>query len=139
MLSQEMGCSQKQDCENAAIKRWLNKNPQKKYDFPVTPLGDDLYSRQLICKLALEKDYNFIFVCLSTSHKTLYEWLDFLFHSALELANSVYQKIRPTLVSRRSFFNDIRALLKYFWFETWSDLFNFMLDDNLSKPATNSS
>ena len=56
--------------------------------------------------------------------------LAFLFHSALELANSVYQKIRATLVSRRSFFNDIRALLKYLYFESWSDLFTFMLTRN---------
>ena len=33
----------KQDCENAAVKRWLNKNPQKKYGNRVTLLGDDLY------------------------------------------------------------------------------------------------
>ncbi len=68
----------KQDCENAAVKRWLKKNPQKKYGHPVTLLGDDLYSHQPICELALERGYNFIFVCLKTSHQTLYEWLEFL-------------------------------------------------------------
>jgi hypothetical protein len=31
-----------------------------------------------MCKTALEQGSNFIFVCLETSHKTLYEWLDFL-------------------------------------------------------------
>ena len=36
---------QKQDCENAAVKRWLNKNPKNKYGYAVTLLGDDLYSR----------------------------------------------------------------------------------------------
>ncbi|MBO3459298.1 ISNCY family transposase [Aetokthonos hydrillicola CCALA 1050] len=70
--------SEKQDCENAAVKRWLNKNPQSRYAYPVTLLGDDLYSHEPICKLALEQGYNFIFVCLETSHKTLYEWLEFL-------------------------------------------------------------
>jgi len=65
-------------CENAAVKRWLNKNHQSRYAYPVTLLGDDLYSHEPICKLALEQGYNFIFVCLETSHKTLYEWLDFL-------------------------------------------------------------
>ncbi|MBD2248676.1 ISNCY family transposase [Nostoc sp. FACHB-888] len=69
---------QKQDCENAAVKRWLNKNHQNKYGYPVTLLGDDLYSRQPLCKLLLKQGYNFIFVCLETSHKTLYEWLEFL-------------------------------------------------------------
>ncbi len=28
--------------------------------------------------MALKQGYNFIFVCLQTSHKTLYEWLEFL-------------------------------------------------------------
>lgn len=65
--------------------------------------------------------------------------LAFLFHSVLKLANSTYQRLRQLKVSRRSFFNDIRALLKYFWFETWSDLLNFMLDDDSDKPKTNSS
>ncbi len=69
---------QKQDCENAAVKRWLNKNHQKKYGYPITLLGDDLYSHQPICELSLKQGYNFIFVCLETSHKTLYEWLEFL-------------------------------------------------------------
>jgi hypothetical protein len=254
----------KQDCENAAVKRWLKNNHQKQYEHPVTLLGDDLYSREPICKLALSQNYNFIFVCRDTSHKTLYEWLEFLernhevktkvtkewtgrknliyhyrytntvplkdgddslqvnwcevtvinqktqeityqnswitnhklhddnvsqivkagrtrwkienesnnilknhgynlehnfghgqknlceillslnllaflFHSVLNLANSTYQRLRQVLGSRRSFFNDIRALLKYFWFETWSDLLNFMLDDDSGKSQTNSS
>ena len=254
----------KQDCENAAVKRWLNKNQQKQYDNPVTLLGDDLYSRQPIGELALEKDYNFIFVCRETSHKTLYEWLEFLdksgevktlekkewngrkeliyryrytnkiplkdgenslqvnwckltvinqktqeityqnswitnhqingknvpqivkagrsrwkienesnnvlknhgynlehnfghgqnnlcemllslnllaflFHSVLDLANSTYKKVRDLLVSRRSFFNDIRTLLKYFWFATWQDLLNFILTDNVPDSTSNSS
>ncbi len=256
--------SLKQDCENAAVKRWLNKNPQKQDDAPVTLLGDDLYSRQPICELALSKDYNFIFVCRETSHKTLYEWLEFLeksgevktlekkewngrkkliyryrytnkiplkdgddslqvnwcevtiinqktleliyqnswitnhdirnnnvekivkagrsrwkienesnnvlknhgynlehnfghgqnnlcemllslnllaflFHSVLDLANSTYKKVRELLVSRRSFFNDIRTLLKYFWFATWQDLLNFILTENLTNSTSNSS
>ncbi len=69
---------QKQDCENAAVKRWLNKNHQNKYGYPVTLLGDDLYAHQPICELALKQGYNFIFVGRETSHKTLYEWLEFL-------------------------------------------------------------
>ncbi len=68
----------KQDCENAAVKRWLLKNPVEKEKKQITLLGDDLYSRQPICELALEQGYNFIFVALASSHKSLYEWLDFL-------------------------------------------------------------
>ncbi len=256
--------AQKQDCENAAVKRWLKKNGQKKYGHRVTLLGDDLYSHQPICELALEQDYNFIFVCLKSSHQTLYEWLDFLekngevktvekkqwngrknliyryryasrvplrdgddslevnwcevtvinkktqkiiyqnnwitnhqindpnvekivqagrsrwkienesnnvlknhgynlehnfghgqdnlcefllslnllaflFHTVLDLVNSTYQKIRDLLVTRRTFFNDIRALLKYFWFEDWHDLFLFILTENIPLTPVNSS
>jgi|GEM_PF-4197015 len=59
-------------------KRWLNKNHKNKYGYAVALLGDDLYSHQPICELAVKQGYNFIFVCLETSHKTLYEWLEFL-------------------------------------------------------------
>ena len=54
----------KQDCENAAVKRWLLKNPVEKEKKQITLLGDDLYSRQPICELALKQGYNFIFVAL---------------------------------------------------------------------------
>ena len=37
-----------------------------------------MYSRQPLCTLLLKQGYNFIFVCLDTSHKTLYEWLEVL-------------------------------------------------------------
>ncbi len=256
--------AQKQDCENAAVKRWLKKNPKKKYGNRVTLLGDDLYSHQPICELALEQDYNFIFVCLKSSHQTLYEWLDFLdrngevktiekkkwtgrknliyryryaaglplrdeessllvnwcevtvinektqeiiyqnnwitnhrinddnvakivkagrsrwkienegnnvlknhgynlehnfghgqnnlcefllslnllaflFHTVLDLVNTTYQKIRELLVTRSTFFNDIRTLLKYFCFKDWSDLFLFIITENVPLKKVNSS
>ena len=56
--------------------------------------------------------------------------LGFLFHNILELANDTYQKIREKLVRRKTFFNDIRALLKYIWFESWQDLFTFIFVPN---------
>lgn len=255
---------QKQDCENAAVKRWLNKNHQKKYGYPVTLLGDDLYSHQPICELALKQGYNFIFVCLETSHKTLYEWLEFLersgevttvekkqwdgrknliyryhyasrlplkdedsslevnwcqvtvidektqkiiyqnnwitnhkitennveeivkagrsrwkvenegnnvlknhgynlehnfghgqnhlcefllslnllaflFHTVLDLVNYTYQKIRELLVTRTSFFNDIRTLLKFIWFPSWAEFFSFILTEYVPLKKVNSS
>ncbi len=254
----------KQDCENAAMKRWLNKNPQLKYGYPVTLLGDDLHSRQSICELALEQGYNFIFVCLESSHKTLYEWLEFLekigeiktiekrkwdgkknliyryryadkvplrdgesslevnwcevtiinektekiiyqnnwitnhkikennvenvvkagrsrwkienegnnvlknhgynlehnfghgqnnlsevllslnllaflFHTVLDLVNFTYQKVRELLVTRKTFFNDIRALLKYIWFKDWTDFFSFIITEHTPLRKINSS
>jgi hypothetical protein len=255
---------QKQDCENAAIKRWLNKNHKNKYGYAVTLLGDDLYSHHPICELALKQGYNFIFVCLETSHKTLYEWLEFLersgevttvekkewdgrknliyryryasrlplrdedsslevnwcevtvinekteeiiyqnnwitnhkitennvekivkaarsrwkvenegnnvlknhgynlehnfghgenhlcelllslnllaflFHTILDLVNYTYQKVRELLVTRTTFFKDIRTLLKYLWFKDWSHLFSFIREEHVPFKKVNSS
>lgn len=255
---------QKQDCENAAVKRWLKKNPQNKYGYAVTLLGDDLYSHQTICELAIKQGYNFIFVCLETSHKNLYEWRDFqkrsgevttiekkqwdgrknliyryrytsrvplkdedsslevnwcevtvinekteeiiyknnwitnhkitennveeivkagrsrwkvenegnnvlknhgynlehnfghgqnylcelllslnllafLFHTVLDLVSYTYQKVRELLVTRATFFKDIRTLLKYLWFKDWSHLFSFILTEYVPLKKVNSS
>ena len=84
----------KQDCENAAIKRWLLRNPAKQKNQKITLLGDDLYSRQPICELAREQGYNFIFVALASSNQSLYEWLEFLENSGEVVKGQVrtYQK-----------------------------------------------
>lgn len=254
----------KQDCENAAVKRWLLKNPIEREKNQITLLGDDLYSRQPICELALEQGYNFIFVAKPSSHQTLYEWVDFsekngevrigeikkyekgkrriyryryvnnvpmresepslmvnwyeveifdtaknkviyknsfitnhelsesnifkmivsgrtrwkvenesnnilknqgynlehnfghgqenlseillslnllafLFHNVLDLVNSMYQKVRESLGTRKRFFNDIRALLNYVWFQSWNDLFIFILTEGESREPVNTS
>jgi hypothetical protein len=254
----------KQDCENAAVKRWLLINPRGEEKNQITLLGDDLYSRQPICELALEKGYNFIFVAKPSSHEKLYEWLDyseksgkmsigeikkyekgqrrvyryryvndlplretepslmvnwyeveiwdraknkviyknsfitnhelsnsnilkmivsgrtrwkvenennnilknqgynlehnfghgqenlseillslnllaFLFHNVLDLVNSIYQKVRESLGTRKRFFNDIRALLNYVWFKSWNDLFIFILTEGESREQVNTS
>ena len=66
----------KQDCETAATKRWLNKYGSFYQDWGITILGDDLYSRQPTCESILSEGLNFILVCKPTSHKTLYEWVN---------------------------------------------------------------
>jgi hypothetical protein len=66
----------KQDCENAAAKRWIESCSERYAKVGTTLLGDDLYCRQPLCELVLEKDLNFIFVCKPDSHKTLYEWVE---------------------------------------------------------------
>jgi hypothetical protein len=53
--------------------------------------------------------------------------LAFLCHTALHLANSAYQSIRAFLVTRRDFFNDIRALTRYMFFESWEALMDYMV------------
>jgi hypothetical protein len=65
----------KQDCENTAAKRWLEKHTQQYSHLGITILGDDLYSHQPLCELILQHQLNFILVCKPESHKTLYEWL----------------------------------------------------------------
>lgn len=67
---------QKQDCENAAAKRWISQYAERYRELDVTLLGDDLYSRQPLCEQALAAGLNFILVCKPSSHPTLYEWLD---------------------------------------------------------------
>ena len=66
----------KQDCENAAAKRWLSQYGLRYRALGVTILGDDLYSRQPLCEAILEHGLSFILVCKPDSHKTLYEWVD---------------------------------------------------------------
>jgi hypothetical protein len=68
----------KQDCENVAFKRWIKSHKEKYKGLGVTCTGDDLYSKNPICDLLRRDGFDFIFVCKETSHKTLYEYLDFL-------------------------------------------------------------
>jgi len=70
--------SDKQDCENAVAKRWIRKYGQRYSKLGVTILGDDLYSNQPMCNELKEFGFNFILVCKPDSHKTLYDWVEFL-------------------------------------------------------------
>lgn len=65
----------KQDCENAAAKRWLGQFGARYARLGVTLLGDDLYCKQPLCEAILREGLNFILVCQPDSHKTLYEWV----------------------------------------------------------------
>ena len=67
----------KQDCERVAGKRWIDKHAKHVAPYGVTLLGDDLYSNQPLCELALQNGCNFLFVCKPDSHATLYERLAF--------------------------------------------------------------
>lgn len=255
----------KQDCEQAAAKRWMVANRELVTAQAVTLLGDDLFSRQPMCEEALANGFNFIFVCLPESHPALYDWigfnqangqvntftrtvgqgktaeiwhyrylndvplraeapslsvnwceltvtrkangqrlyhnswvthhplnphkvievakagrcrwktenenhnvlktkgynlehnfghgqqhlsaclltlnlLAFLFHTVLAMVDERYQQIRQSRGTRRGFFQDIVALTKYWWFESWTALLDFMLDDTpQAKPISNTS
>jgi len=65
----------KQDCENAAAKRWLGQFAARYRPLGVTILGDDLYCKQPLCQAILGEGLNFILVCKADSHPTLYEWV----------------------------------------------------------------
>jgi len=67
---------EKQDCENAAAKRWLRQYGGRYRELGITILGDDLYCRQPVCEVILDEQLNFILVCKPESHKTLYEWVE---------------------------------------------------------------
>ena len=67
----------KQDCENAAAKRWLSTYGLQYAPLGVTILADDLYCKQPICEQLLSGGYNFILTCKPSSHKHLTEWISF--------------------------------------------------------------
>jgi hypothetical protein len=67
----------KQDCEQAAGKRWITHHATTLVPHHVTLLGDDLYSKEPFCSLALHHGFNFILVCKPDSHPKFYERLAF--------------------------------------------------------------
>jgi hypothetical protein len=253
----------KQDCENAAAKRWLRKYAATYRAHNITILGDDLYATQPICEVLIEERLLFILVCKPDSHPTLYaelaqrtlgkdlhevthtvhsaagvthatyryashlplrasadtlsvnwceltltdaagtqlyhnafmtqapltaktvaplvqagrtRWkvenennntlktqgyhlehnfghgtqhlaallatfnlLAFLFHTLLDLLDAQYHHLRRTLVSRKTFFDDLRALTRYLCFTSWTHLLTFMLHGLHGQLLPNSS
>lgn len=67
---------EKQDCELAAAKRWLEAWGAHYAPWGVTLLGDDLYCHQDFCQQAIAQGFHLLLVCKPDSHPTLYEWLD---------------------------------------------------------------
>ena len=67
----------KQDCEQVAAKRWIDRNAHQFAGRKATVLGDDLYCTQPFCELLLKHGFDFILTCKPDSHATLYEWVDF--------------------------------------------------------------
>ena len=82
-LIQPQDGTEKQDCEQNAIKRWIQRNAQRLPQRRTTILTDDLHSRQPFCQLLLDHQLNFILVCLPDSHPTLYEEIALLAHNNL--------------------------------------------------------
>jgi len=68
----------KQDCEINASKRWLDREHLISKYYKLLLLGDDLYCKTSLIKKIREKEHNYIFVCKESSHKKMYETIDYL-------------------------------------------------------------
>ncbi len=53
--------------------------------------------------------------------------LAFLFHTLLEMMDDRYRMIRKELPTRKTFFDDIRALTRYICFDSWEHMLRFMM------------
>ena len=54
--------------------------------------------------------------------------LSLLFHTGLELLDQKYTLLRSHLPTRKTFFDDLRALTRYLYFDSWDHLLTFMLE-----------
>ena len=98
----------KQDCEQAAGKRWITQHASTLVPHHVTLLGDDLYSKEPFCALALHEGFNFILVCKPDSHPKLYERLAFWqAQGAITQCEQRRRKGRLTEVAIYRFINDV--------------------------------
>jgi len=53
--------------------------------------------------------------------------LALLTHTFLSYCDDAYRLIRAKLPTRKTFFDDLRALLRYIPFESWNGLMDFMM------------
>ncbi|MEY2984317.1 MAG: hypothetical protein RLZZ568_934 [Cyanobacteriota bacterium] len=61
--------------------------------------------------------------------------LSLLFHTLLERLDKKYQLPRSHLPTRKTYFDDLRALTRYLYFESWDHLPTFILEGlELSLP-----
>src|SRR6201993_1105190 len=98
----------KQDCEQAAGKRWMTHHASTLVPHHVTLLGDDLYSKAPFCALALHQGFNFILVCKPDSHPKVYERFAFWqAQGAIAHQEQRRRKGRVTEVSLYRFINDV--------------------------------
>ena len=54
--------------------------------------------------------------------------LSLLFHTVLDLLDQKYKRLRAHLPTRKTFFEDLRALTRYMYFDSWDHLLTFMLE-----------
>jgi hypothetical protein len=73
----------KQDCEQAAVQRWLAQQARHLPLERTTFLADDLHCKQPFIEALLALGSSFILVCLPASHETLYREIDLLAQAQL--------------------------------------------------------
>jgi len=65
--------------------------------------------------------------------------LSFLFHTVLDWLDQKYRLLRGHLPTRKTFFEDLRALTRYLYFDSWDHLLTFMLQElELAIPPNSS-
>ena len=57
-------------------------------------------------------------------------------HTFLEFVDTKYKAVRSVLSARKIFFNDLKALIKYLFFSSWSQLIDFMFKQLEIKPIS---
>jgi hypothetical protein len=63
--------------------------------------------------------------------------LAFLYHTVLHFIDKSYQLIRHKLPTRKTFFDDLRALTRYMYFDNWNALMRFMMNGlEIPEPST---
>ena len=65
--------------------------------------------------------------------------LAFLCHTLLDLTDAKYKLLRTELRARHTFFDDLRALTRYWVFDTWEHLMDFMIRGLELTPPLDSS
>lgn len=70
--------SEKQDCEQNAAKRWVERAAPHLRRWSVTLLLDDLHAHQPFCELLGRYGLHFIMTCRPESHETLYQEVNLL-------------------------------------------------------------
>jgi len=83
---------EKQDCEQQAIKRWIERNAARFAAGSVTILADDLHCHYPVCRLLTQHHMHFILTCKEASHAALYEEVHLLEQVEGAISTQVLEK-----------------------------------------------
>ena len=111
--------AEKQDCENAAAKRWLSAHGKQYARLNPIYLGDDLFSRQPLCEAVRAVNGHFIFVCKPSSHPLIQEYI-----AGIELSThqDIIKRGKSKIVHRYRWIDDVplcgaKNAVNVNWFE----------------------